>query len=430
MFPSRNFLVACGGCAWLCAAAFADTVVLKSGDKLEGKILSETATEVVIDVKVSAGIADQQTVLRDTIAKIEKEQPDELAWQSLKGLALGANSLPPAQYEVVMRPLEGFIREYPQSAHKADAAAILAKFAEEKKRVDDGDVRLGSKWLSEEEAAVERYQIDAQLAFQYMRQQASAGDLIGALNSFGQIDASFNGARVYPDAVDTAKSTLIALKTTLERAKTKYQTDEAEFQKGVANSAPQQKAELLAARKREQEQGEAAVAAASRNKSWPVLVPRSEKNLAALAQKVTGEQARLGRIDVAKMRQSIQLAEQAKKEIADKKVEAEQTLGKAADLWDANELVKRLRPALAELRTAANIPPPAATPEPATPKPTPSTPAPTVAEDLAPIEPQEDETPFFMTPGGIIVAIVILAVITAGVIAYKKVTKKASEVLE
>src|SRR5581483_5043345 len=66
--------------------AAADTVTLKTGDKLNGKITSETDSQVTMRVQVSATISDERTINKDEIASIEKEQPDELAFQDLRNL--------------------------------------------------------------------------------------------------------------------------------------------------------------------------------------------------------------------------------------------------------------------------------------------------------------------------------------------------------
>ena len=63
-----------------------------------------------------------------------------------------------------------------------------------------------------------------------MRGQAAGGDFVGAMNSFEQIEKNFNGARVYPDAVEAAKSALTGLKAAVDRAQQNYQTLQAEFE--------------------------------------------------------------------------------------------------------------------------------------------------------------------------------------------------------
>ncbi len=67
--PLRRFLLAACATAALAPALLADVVVLKSGEKLEGKILSETATSIRIETPF--GTTD---VERTRIAKIEKGQ--------------------------------------------------------------------------------------------------------------------------------------------------------------------------------------------------------------------------------------------------------------------------------------------------------------------------------------------------------------------
>ena len=57
----------------LCApAGRADVVVLKGGEKIEGRITSETPAEVRIEVKVSASIVDERVIPRADVASSGK----------------------------------------------------------------------------------------------------------------------------------------------------------------------------------------------------------------------------------------------------------------------------------------------------------------------------------------------------------------------
>jgi hypothetical protein len=424
----RPFLLPVAALVLLSLNAFGDTITLKSGEKIEGKILSDTPAEITIEVK-TGGITDETKVPKAQVAKVDKEQPDEGAWQSVKNLKLGPNSLPQDQYDRVMRPLQSFLTEYPNSSHLAEVKKTLTAFEEEKKRVDAGEVRLGEKWLSKEEAGVERYQINGQLLFQYMRSQATARDPIGALNTFAQLEKNFPGSRSYPDGVELARALLTELQTAVNRAKQNYPLLQAEFERGVEAASETQKPELLAARQREIAQGEAAVAAAERaGLMWSPLVPRSEKSIDALASKIPTELSRLAAIEVPKLRQSLQLTDQVRKHLADKKAtEAEEALTKATELWSENEIATRLQPQVASLKSTASATETAAVETPAE-----TTDVATTTDDSTAVtdEPQEDETPFFMTPGGIITGLVILAVVIAAVIVFRKIKGRASEVLE
>ena len=54
----------------IATAGFADTVTLKSGDKIEGKITSETAAELTIEI-VSAGVVDERKVPKTDVATLD-----------------------------------------------------------------------------------------------------------------------------------------------------------------------------------------------------------------------------------------------------------------------------------------------------------------------------------------------------------------------
>ncbi|HEX8296349.1 MAG TPA: hypothetical protein VF593_08620, partial [Chthoniobacteraceae bacterium] len=377
---------------------------------------------------------DQTVVTKDKVLRVEKEQPDEIAWLAVKNTKLGVNSLPLAQYDQVTRPLRAFVAEYPNSPHAGEARTILASFETEQRRVEAGEVRLGAKWLSKEEAGKEQYQINGLLAFEYMRAQVAAGDFTGALNSFEQIEKNYPGARSFPDAVETARAALAGLKGMVDRARQTYQRQQTEFEQGVAAASGIDRPQLLAARQREIAQGEAAMMAAEKaGLKWPPLVPRSDKSISALAQKIPNEQSRLASLEVAKFRESLQLTERAKNEIADQKLEAaEETLSKATDLWNANEIATRLKPEVAAARTAAAAAAAAQPAEVAEPMAA-ATPEPTTAATPAPedeIANQEEEKSFFRKPLGIITLLVAVALLLGGLTAYKKSRARASEDLE
>src|SRR5690606_25565940 len=99
---------------------------------------SETDTEVVIEERVSASISDPRTVQKADIAKIDKETPDQAPYQAIKNLKPGPNSLPASSYEQVMKPLEAFLSQHPQSTYAAEIKTNLSAFEEEKKRVAEG----------------------------------------------------------------------------------------------------------------------------------------------------------------------------------------------------------------------------------------------------------------------------------------------------
>jgi hypothetical protein len=151
MLKPRLSVVLFAALLTLLSSGFADTVTLKSGEKLEGKILSETDTEVTIEVSVTSSIKDQRVVKKADVDKIDKVQPDAEAWAGLKNISVGEESLEPADYQRYIAVLSSFVSQFPQSTHAAEAKQKVAALQEEAKRVDAGEMKLGGKWLTADE---------------------------------------------------------------------------------------------------------------------------------------------------------------------------------------------------------------------------------------------------------------------------------------
>jgi len=419
-----------------------DTVVLKSGEKIDGKILSETDTEVKIETK-AGGIVDERTVPRADIAKVEKATADELAWQPLKNVQPGANSLPAGQYERVLAPLRAFATQYPQSAHAAEVQKRLAAFEEEKKRVDAGELKLSGKWISKDEVQKERYQINALVALNYLREQQARNDLIGALNTFDVLERDYPGAKAYPDAVEAVLRILATIKAQAGARVAALPAEKATQEKAIAAALEPSKTDMKTAADREKATAEAMLAAAQKSGvKWPPFLPKSEDSMKLIADRASTEQSRLASLDLAKLRQSVQLAEKAQQALAANDVtSAEESLSQAQSMWDANELAKRVSTQLASAKATPTEPAPPAPDETPAPPPT-STDAPAgdaattstastepVSSDDAPVV-EEEETQPLITPVRVVIGVLAIGFLVAIWKTYKSIKSKASDVLE
>ena len=418
-------------CAVVSVTALADIVTLKSGEKVEGKITAETDAEITINAKVSAGIFDEQTIKKSDVASVTKDAPDEIAWQPLKNLKPGNESLPAASYDAILNSLKAFTTEFSTSKFSADAQKIADTFSEEKKRVAAGEVKLGGKWLSKDEVQKERYQVEGTIAFNFMKEQ-STRDLVGALNTFDLIEKKYPGARSFPDAVAQAQAVLAALKAEVERRKPAAAAAKAERDKQLQVATGAQRTEMQAVNQREQAVVDAAMSMADKQGlKWPPLIATSERSLQTLESKTASETGRLRSMPIAKMRESIQSSDKARTAFDAKDFAgAEESLNKAADAWSANEVAVRLRQEIQTAKTAAATAPP---PEP----------APAAVPTVAKVEPRvvdekpavtskvDDEAkPFLLTPLGAITVVLTVALLAAVVNVFKKLKGRANEVLE
>jgi hypothetical protein len=209
-------------------SGIADTVILKSGEKLEGRILSETDTDVTIEVNVTASIKDQREIKKTDVEKIEKVQPDEEAWATLKNLSVGDESLDVIDYQRSINALNGFVTQFPQSSHAADAKKRLAAFQEEMKRVEAGEMKLDGKWMTADQVKEERVQVAGRVMFGRMKRFVASNQLIEALNTFEAIEKSAGGSSSFPDAVALARQIAPQVKAAAEqgRQQLKLQADE------------------------------------------------------------------------------------------------------------------------------------------------------------------------------------------------------------
>ena len=236
----------------LAASALADTVTLKSGERIEANIARETATAITLEIQVSSGITDERIVQKADVAKIDRIAPDETAYRAVMNYLPGKNSLTAAQYEAVLTALKNFATKFPASQHVADVQHAILAFETEKKRADAGELKLDGIWLTRQDVQKQRVQVGGAQAFNAMKNANAAGDAIGALNAFALLEKNFPGAKVMPDAIQLARQILVALKPTTDRALETYKIKKTETEQGFADASPADRVEMMAAYQRDQ----------------------------------------------------------------------------------------------------------------------------------------------------------------------------------
>lgn len=412
--------------------ALADSVFLKGGERVDGKILSETDSEVTIEYKASASIKDERVIKKADIEKIEKESPDIEAWAAIKEYKIAEDSLDAATYLHYITGLKNFVTLYPQSANAANAKAALDVLEAEKKRVDGGEFKYEGKWRSKAEVQNERVQIYGSSYLRQMKRLAAAGRMQDVMIVFESLEKSANGSTAYPDAVDLARRAALTLKQGADAGLAQLRAKADEEKRTLEKLTEPQRSQTAKDLKYFRDQAEANVATIERSGAkWMPLRPATEKSLMNLSSKAGNEVVRLGGLPVENMRLSIKEMEKGKAALAAKDlVAADAAFVKAGQLWSANEQVQRalanvgtLRKADAEKTAADKAMAEAAAKAAAQaeaeaaaaakkaaeiaalqPAPTPAPAAASTAEEEAPKEPS-----FFSKPAGWIIIAVLLA---------------------
>jgi len=164
----------------------ADTLTLKSGDVLEGHILSETETQIEIEVSLYHGtIFAKREVNKSDIQSILRESPEQkqekAAYASLMKYTLNPNQeLTKDQYAAGIAAFEKFQARFTNSAATAEINKSLVDWRAEAANVASGKVKLAAVWMTPDEkkarAAQESLQsLKSQLAdLQVQRAQLGA----------------------------------------------------------------------------------------------------------------------------------------------------------------------------------------------------------------------------------------------------------------
>jgi len=396
----------------LCAAQLrADTILLTTGEKLTGTIKSETDTEVTIEIPVSASITDERTVEKSDIARMEKEQPDQLAYQQLiQTQPDPQSSYASEDYDKILAPLNAFETTYPNSPYLPEIKKLADAFQAEKQHVDAGQYKYLGRWISRDEAERRRIQILGMQFYATMERQAAAGDLVGAMQTFSTIERDYGVTRAFPQAVTLAQAVLERLKPDLAARMAAVTAEQAQLLQTIAATSEPEKSNIVRQAKLEQDQDAAAVAAAVRSGAkWVPLIPRSLVSIQTLQRVAGSEASRLGSLPVASMEESISRVDAAQAAMDSGDLNgADALLEQATGLWSQNEAARYTLAQLKAKLLAMATP----TPKPvvATPTPTPR-PTPVMVAVATPTPDPDANRPFYMTvPGALAIAAAVLVI--------------------
>ena len=145
----------------LSASLKADTLTLKSGEVLEGQILSETETQIEIEVSLYHGTifskrqvdtSDIQSIARETL----EQKQEKAAYASLAKFTLNPNQeLTKDQYAVGIAAFEKFQAKFTNSAEAAEIDKRLVDWRAEATNVASGKVKFADTWMTPEEKKVQ-----------------------------------------------------------------------------------------------------------------------------------------------------------------------------------------------------------------------------------------------------------------------------------
>lgn len=190
--------------------AQADVVILNSGEKYEGKVVSETDTAVVFEYNLTPKIKDKKEFLKSDIKEMTRLTPAQMAFaeEKLAELLPTPDLMSGGDYErIIQDKLRTFVAKHPGTPEAEKVEKMIAELSEEKAKVVNGQVKMEGQWLDAATAKREAYNIEA-----YRTRTAMKAALAGtnenrfreALRLFDKLRTQFASSTQYVEAIPEA----------------------------------------------------------------------------------------------------------------------------------------------------------------------------------------------------------------------------------
>jgi len=341
----------------LVAAARADWIELKNGQRLEGTITSVTAERIVINAKTSMpGITDQKNVLRSEVANFDKTAMTEESTPSLDGIAFSrmAKELPPmtadsaAVYDDALQTcIQRFFEEFPKSNYASKVRQLEEQLKTEKEKIEAGEIKADGQWISAQDAAANPAETKGRLQLGFIKQAAQS---INALGLFEKMEKQSSGSSAYPEAVEIARLRIADLQKEIPIAQARLRQHQAEQKQGLTLAREDNRALIQKGITQEQEAIKARLDTVKQSGvKWIPLLP-DEKALTELSATAAAEGARLAKLDTAAMKAGIAAAKRAEDKVAAGEGEAAKaSLAEAQKLWPTYAQLATIKQAVEKL---------------------------------------------------------------------------------
>ncbi len=197
---------------------YADTIKLKDGTTLEGKILEESPSTIKIEYNVTKSIKDIKSINRSEIKEITKVSEDEIAFNAIKSLLPTDDLLSTDDYDKILadKPAK-FLTLFPSSTHKDSVQKIIDEIKKEKAVIESGGVKLNGKWITGDEAAKDPYNHQARILGVKIIKASKKNNYSLVLNHFDELQMNYSYSLAYNETIPLIKEILPKYDASLNR---------------------------------------------------------------------------------------------------------------------------------------------------------------------------------------------------------------------
>jgi hypothetical protein len=328
-----------------------ESIELQDGTKIEGRILSVTSESVRIEVQTSPTIRGEKSYPRADVAKIQRAGQDDIAFEEIAQISAPDTADDPAVYDVLLEPVRIFMRNYAYSKHMPQARQLVATLESERTRLVAGEIKVDGEWISQDTSPAERTELGGRVQLSKMK---AAADPAAALAAFEVLEKSQNTSSSYPEAVKVALSSIDKLRANVARTRAELDRRTREQEQGLQLASEDRRLQIEAGIAQEKAAVQAQIDRVRQSGGkWLPVLP-DNKVLEDLSKLADSEEARLARIDTAKMSDAVETARTAKEQLEAGDLEqAKANLDEAQKLWSQHVLLASLKDSLKKAQEEA-----------------------------------------------------------------------------
>ena len=332
----------------------ADSIELRDGTEIEGRILSISPESVVMEVRPTATIVEEKTYARAEVARINRTSADDLAFERLSQAGLPSTADSPGVYEALLESqVRPFMKNFAYSKHMPAVRQLAARIEEEQARVRGGEVKIDGEWIPAGSGVETDPDVRGRLHLASMKQAAQP---VAALAAFEILEKESRNTSAYPEAIRLARTRLAEMQTLVARMRADTERRERELSEGLQLASVDRRQIMQQGIDQERAALKTRVEAAKKSGGkWREPLP-DPAYLVEMEKSIRQEEDRLGKIDPDPMEEAVAAARTARQQTEAGDFEgASAKLDEAQKLWPQYVLLAPLKESLRKAQEEAAL---------------------------------------------------------------------------
>lgn len=339
---------------FLTSTTFADSVITKSGELIEGRVLSESDTFVVIEVPFSETIMEKRTIPRDQIIAVQKESTDKLMFDKLAAVPTPDTALSATDLDALLEGrLRPFVESHPSSSYATDIRARVKSLEAEVARLEEGDIKLFGRWITPAQQANEQSEIEAAKVYLEIKNLVAASEFSATLNEFDFLSSKASGTTAYVRSIPLARAAANGLTKKISFDLRNLPKTLAERQQTLDRAGVAQRPQVEAAIAREDAYAkELADRAKSSRQTFYQVLPYDEEGMTTMLKAAKKLSEELSSIDTVSLERGIALVSQTNAAIESGNYAAAESAATALnEAWPKYAGLTRIKSAVAKMKS-------------------------------------------------------------------------------